>query len=130
MKKPGLGVLIAVGRPRPNGGAPPPYKAPRPEGDGEKPESATPAPSPKDPDAGRPEQSVAISPEAVSYHTGDVNCSNCEYMQDDGQCRVLKMPVGPSDWCKAHEDKGGGDMDQGGGMSPMSAGGDNGGGGY
>lgn len=149
-KKPGLAILIGVGKP--GGGGPPPKfssKKPAdgttsgaqpPEGD-EPEEGASPPGAPSrrqqpasvgdtgqpngqpngasytDPDAGGPEQSVAVSPAAVLYHKGSVNCSNCEYMQGGGDCAVLKMPVEPNDWCNAHEYKVG-DEDQGQGMNP------------
>lgn len=43
----------------------------------------------------------APNPDWLDYHTGDQNCRACEHMMDDGTCSVLKMPVGPTDWCKA-----------------------------
>ena len=105
----GIGVMIALGKP----GAPPPrYKSqsdstPAPDEKGGGPE----APQERDPDAGRPEQNVTISPEAVDYHDGSENCGNCEYLSGD-QCRVLKMPVDAhGGHCEAWEAKG--DSDQG-----------------
>ncbi len=115
MAKP-IGLMIAVGGKHP---PPPRYKA-TPD---EPPKSAAPAapshpalgkggdPAPSDLDAGRPEQDVTVSPEAVDYHDSSESCSVCEYMAGD-QCRMLKMPVDPQGHCEAFEAKAG-DMDQG-----------------
>jgi hypothetical protein len=103
MKKPGIGLMLAVGK-----AAPPRYKA-TPD---EPTESPRPAPSekgggpPKDPDAGRPEQGVTISPQAVCYHDSSEVCSGCEYFEGE-QCRVLKMAVDPNGHCNAFEAKAG-----------------------
>lgn len=109
--------MIAVGKQ-----PPPRYKAtPDEPKDSQQPhaaaQSSQPAPSgkgggpatPSDLDAGRPEQDVTISPEAVCYHDSSRVCSSCEYLAGD-QCRVLKMPVDPQGHCSAYEAKAG-DMD-------------------
>ncbi len=118
--------MIAVGGKQP----PPRYKAP---GSDPPPPSSSPAaaapsprsapsgkggdPAPSDQDAGRPEQDVTISPEAVCYHDSSQVCSSCEYLAGD-QCRVLKMPVDPQGHCSAFEAKAG-DMDDGQGQEPQ-----------
>ena len=76
-----------------------------------------------DPDAGRPEQDVTISPYAVGYHDSTEVCSACEYLKGE-QCGVLKMHVDPQGHCNAFEAKSG-DVDQ-----PMEAEGNDSHGGY
>lgn len=60
---------------------------------------------PASPEGGEPDADdmamPTITPEAVNYHTADENCSGCQYMGDDGQCAVLKMPVQDGDHCGA-----------------------------
>lgn len=100
----GIGALIAIGRQ-----APPRYKATpdtasAPNGPSLPASSGKGGDPPKDPDAGRPEQDVTITPEAVSYHGADQMCGACSYYVE-GQCKVLKMPVENGAWCKAFESK-------------------------
>lgn len=86
-----------MGAPPPIGGAP----------DAAAPPVAPPAAPQADP--GNP----TVKPESVNYHDDPQQCQTCMYMDESGQCAVLKMQVSPEGACNAYEPKGG---DQGGAM--------------
>lgn len=115
-KKKKLMVMVGIGVPKDGPGGTDPTANPASS------PSSSSAPSPEpDADDSAPPQSMpgagsaslaspegqGVPPEAVCYHTGDQHCSACEYMQPDGNCSWLKMPVQPDDWCRLFEAKGG-----------------------
>lgn len=119
-----------------DGGAPDDFGAPGGIGDAGPPPAAAPPP----PDAAAPPDNDAddmqgggassgITPQALDYHDDKQECQGCQYMDEGGNCSVLKMQVAPEGWCKAYSGKMG-DQDMGdmGGMGGQP-GEDNGGGG-
>lgn len=52
------------------------------------------------------ESAVSISPESVSYRSEQQVCANCQYMEADGNCVALKMPVAPGDGCNLFSEGG------------------------
>lgn len=56
-----------------------------------------------DPDQDQDTGGPTVTPEAVSYRTAEQQCNSCEYMGEDGNCAVLKMPVEENSSCNAHK---------------------------
>ncbi len=97
-KKPDFSLILGMGPKRPPQSGPPDFGG-----------KSDPEPDPGDPnESAEGETSGAIKPEAVCYRTADQTCGSCEYMQDDGQCSRLMMPVADGDGCNLHEPKAGG----------------------
>jgi hypothetical protein len=95
-KKPGLGVMIAIGRPK-GAPAPPPGMKGAPGGEsGDEPDEQEPA--------GDETGDFTIYPEAVNYHDDPQSCSICKYM-NGSMCAVLKMEVQPQGGCNAFSGK-------------------------
>ena len=107
-KKKGIGVMIAIGRPK---DAPQPPK-------GMKDAPGAEADMPDEPDHepdGDEGGSYKVNPETVGYHQGPEPCSECAAFAN-GQCKLLQMEVGPDDGCYAFQPKESGEMDEGSGM--------------
>jgi hypothetical protein len=60
---------------------------------------------PGEPDADDMGGGAAVKPEAVNYHPDEHECQMCQYMDDGGNCSVLKMQVSPVGGCNAFEAK-------------------------
>ena len=113
-KKPNLIVALGIGKPK-RESAPPGM----PEMPGREPHRGVEPDAPEE----QAEGEGAVKPEAVSYRTSDQVCSACEYMDDAGSCKWLKMPVGEGDSCNLFEAAGGpGEMGGSEGMPPMEPG--------
>lgn len=85
--KSGFAALIGIGKPRDS--APPPFggskEAEEPEGMAEEVEEHA--------------EGEGIPPEAVAYRDENQVCGACAYMEQDGNCSKLKIPVGPGASC-------------------------------
>jgi hypothetical protein len=96
-KKPGLGVMIAVGKEPPRLGAPGQKSPVSPRND----QQETPGDEQRE-DSG----AVNATPESVNYRTSAETCGRCEYMGQDGSCSFLGIPVEDGDSCNRFEAKG------------------------
>lgn len=59
-----------------------------------------------DPDQDGDIDSVDIPPEAVNYHDDLQRCDMCRYMNENGDCAVLKMPVSAEGACTVFQAQG------------------------
>ncbi len=101
-KKPDFNAMFAMGPKKPAESAPPDFGG----------NAADSEPDPSDPNEAAENENeggAGIKPEAVSYRTSAETCASCEYMQDDGNCSQLKMPVAEGDSCNLHTPKQGGE---------------------
>ncbi len=120
-KKKGLGVMIAIGRPK---DAPMPPRGMKGAPGGDEPDMPD---TPDEPD-GDEGMDYTVYPETVGYHDDPHSCSNCGAFSG-GQCKLLKMEVNPEGGCSAWQDSGGEEQapDEGSGNgSDMDAGSGNG----
>lgn len=105
------GLLIAIlpkrGGARPAGPAPWESSSKGTADSPASPSSAEPEPLPEGSDSPDEDDSdpSRVRPEDVDYHDDSCACELCEYMQHDGTCRVLRMPVPPRGWCRRFEPK-------------------------
>ena len=100
MAKNGMGVLIALGKPK---SAPPddPDEMPMHGGLSKRNDAQEkPADEQRDKQGGAP----SATPESVNYRTSAETCANCEYMAGD-QCSFLNQPVSGGDSCGRFEAK-------------------------
>jgi hypothetical protein len=91
-KKPGVDVMIAVGRPK---GAPMPPKGMKGAPGGDEPEEM-----PEDPNEDESGEMPTLYPETVGYHDDARSCGNCGFYAGE-QCQLLKMPVAAEGACCA-----------------------------
>ncbi len=105
-KKPDFSAIFAMGPKKPAESAPPDFGG----------TAADAEPDPNDPNEAAENENeggAGIKPEAVSYRTAAETCGSCQYMQDDGNCSKLMMPVADGDGCNLHEAKSGAEMTAG-----------------
>lgn len=91
-KRPGLGIMIAVGKPNGDG---PKARSPEEPPEQEAMEHQQPPPQQSEQMGG----DEGIPPEAVGFRTGQETCGGCVYMGEDGSCSKLRISVAPEDSC-------------------------------
>ncbi len=94
-KKPDFASMLGMSPKRPPETGPPDMDMGEPEPDPGDPNEST------EPGEGA-DTGMGIKPEAVSYRTAAQVCGSCSFMQDDGNCSKLMMPVAEGDGCNLH----------------------------